>query len=316
MVTAHSPYERIPMNLYTRDDEIVLPARSEVTRFFKISVDKPSLITSREISPGVFSANVIVQESGDVPISLVNTTDKVKTIKGPNFEIIDLDEFHIYNTNNAKASDARTRDLLRILRKSYPKETKLHERLDELCTEFSDVFQMEADMLTVNNFYSQRLRIKDNEPVYTKNYRTAHTHKQEIAKQVKRLLESNLIESSTANYNSPVILVPKKGSSLPKKWRMCIDYRRVNKKLIPDRFPLPRIDEILDDLGKAKFFSVIDLFSGFHRVPLDRDSREITTFTTEQGSFQWTVLPFGLNVSPNSFSRMMSIAFSGLPPEG
>lgn len=88
---------------------------------------------------------------------------------------------------------------------------------------------------------------------------------------------------------------------------MCIDYRKVNKKLIPDRFPLPRIDEILDNLGEAKFFCVIDLFSGFYQVPLDEDSRKITTFTTELGSFQWKVLPFGLNVSPNSFSRMMSL---------
>lgn len=95
---------------------------------------------------------------------------------------------------------------------------------------------------------------------------------------------------------------------------MCIDYRKVNKKLIPDKFPFPRIDEILDNLGRAKYFSTIDLFSGFHQV-LEEKSRDITTFSTDKGSFRWKVLPFGLNVAPNSFSRMMTIALAGLPPE-
>lgn len=96
---------------------------------------------------------------------------------------------------------------------------------------------------------------------------------------------------------------------------MFIDYRKVNKKLVADRFPSPRIDDILDNLGRAKYFSVIDLYSGFYQVSLEEESRDITTFSTEQGSYRWKVLPFGLNIVPNSFSRMMNIAFSGLPPE-
>lgn len=96
---------------------------------------------------------------------------------------------------------------------------------------------------------------------------------------------------------------------------MCIDYRKVNEKLIADRFPLPRIDDILDNLGRAKYFSVIDLYSGFYQVGLEEESRDKTTFSTEQGSYRWKVLPFVLNISPDSFSRMMSIAFSGLPPD-
>ena len=92
----------------------------------------------------------------------------------------------------------------------------------------------------------------------------------------------------------------------------CVDYRAVNRKLLADKFPLPRIDNILDHLGRAKHFSVIDLFSGFHQIPLHLDLRDITAFSTNKGSFRWKVLPFGLNVADNSFSRMMSIAFSGL----
>lgn len=96
---------------------------------------------------------------------------------------------------------------------------------------------------------------------------------------------------------------------------MCVDYRQLNRKLIADKFPLLRIDEILDNLGRARYFSCLDLFSGFHQIRLQEDSREYTAFSTDSGTFQWKVLPFGLNVAPNSFCRMMSIAFSGLPPE-
>ena len=96
---------------------------------------------------------------------------------------------------------------------------------------------------------------------------------------------------------------------------MCVDYRMLNRKLTSDEHPLPRIDDILDGLGRAKYFSVLGLYSGFHQIPLEKSYREMTAFSTEKGSFQWKVLPFGLNIAPNSFSRMMAIAFSGLPPD-
>lgn len=108
------------------------------------------------------------------------------------------------------------------------------------------------------------------------------THKNEINQQVENLLENDLIEPSRSPYNSPIILVPK-NSGNKKKWRMCIDYRLLNKKLIPDKHPLPRIDEILDSLGNTKYFSILDLFSGFHQIPLENSSRELTAFSTERG---------------------------------
>lgn len=128
---------------------------------------------------------------------------------------------------------------------------------------------MSDDESSVNNFYTQTLNLKDDIPVYMKNYRLPQTQKSEIHKQVNSLLEKGMIELSMSSYNSPLLLVPKKSPDKTKKWRLCVDYRLPNKKLIPDKFPLPRIEEIIDSLGNAKYFSVMDLQSGFYQIPLD-----------------------------------------------
>lgn len=143
---------------------------------------------------------------------------------------------------------------------------------------YADVFALPNDRMTVNNFYEQKLRTRDEQPIYIKNYRHPQTQKEEINKQVSKLLDNKLIEPSVSSYNSPLILVPKKSQDGTKKWRMCVDYRMLNKHLIADKFPLPRIDDILDNLGKAKYFSVLDLYSGFHQIPLTKQSREMTAF--------------------------------------
>lgn len=157
--------------------------------------------------------------------------------------------------------------------------------------------------------------MSDNVPVYIKNYRSPEIHRQEIDTQVDKLLNDNIIQASVSPYNSPILLVPKKSTTDTKKWRLVVDFRQLNKKIVADKFPLPRIDDILDQLGRAKYFSTLDLMSGFHQVELDDNSKRYTAFSTTSGHFEFNRLPFGLNISPNSFQRMMTIALIGLPPE-
>lgn len=304
----------VPMRIHTRNNFLTVPPRAETTRIFRISCENPVLIKSKQLQPGVMTANAIAKD-GLAQIRIINCTNQVQSVQIPEFETDGLDNYHIYTMNKSENSEERAKKVLKILSKNYPNDKKVHKQLSKLCVEYADIFTLDTDQMTVNNFYEQKLRLKSDEPVFTRNYRTPHSQKQEIDKQVRKLLDNNLIEHSISEYNSPIILVPKKGTDSERKWRLCIDYRKLNKNLIPDRHPLPRIDDILDNLGRAKYFSVVDLFSGFHQVPLSEESRNYTTFSTEKGSFRWKVLPFGLNVSPNSFSRMMSIAFSGLTPE-
>lgn len=305
----------VTLNIWEGPEEntVVIPPRCEVIRHFKVNknvrLTEDQVINATELTPGVTIARSIFNPNSPF-LRVINTSNETKVISNQLPKSLNLSNFNIYSIDDViNPTDQRSEKISTFVQKDVPKY--IRDDLIKLCNEFSDVFALEEDKMTVNNFYKQKLRIVDQTPVFTKNYRLPQTHKAEINKQVQKLLDSDLIEPSCSNYNSPLILVPKPTLNGVKRWRMCVDYRLINKKLIADKYPLPRIDEILDSLGRAKYFSVIDLFSGFHQVPLDKDSRDITSFSTSEGSFRWKVLPFGLNVSPNSFSRMMNLAFSG-----
>lgn len=304
---------KIPINSGPTNNNITIPPRCEVFRIFKINNFKETtFIEQREIHPGVFIANTVAHDSTPI-IRIINTNDHMALFANTIHEHTQISNFNIYSINAPEKNKDRSNELGKIFAKNTPKE-KLNTLLS-LCEHYTDIFTLQTDKMTTNNFYTQKIRTTDDSPVYTKNYRIPHGQKEEVDKQVNKLIENDLVEPSVSPYNSPIILVPKKSSGQQKKWRLCIDYRKVNKKLIQDKYPLPRMDVILDGLGRAKYFSTLDLFSGFHQIPIEKESREITAFTTERGIFQWKVLPFGLNIAPNSFCRMMAIAFSGLKPE-
>jgi len=124
-----------------------------------------------------------------------------------------------------------------------------------------------------------------------------------ISRNTEKLMKDKIVEPSVSAYNSPLLLVPKKSilGSVKKKWRLVIDYRQINIKLLSDKLPLPIIDDILDQLGRAKYFSCLDLMSGFHQIELERSSRDITSFSTSNGSYRFTRLPFGLKIAQTLF---------------
>lgn len=300
--------------IQTSDDDILLiPPRCEVIRQVNNlkNLTHDVLIVNKELKNGVFVARSIVSRQNPI-VRIINTTFEEVTLKNVQFETVNLDEFHIYNIISEPAD--RKLNLLKQLNLDVPDFVK--NDVVELCEEFSDIFALKTDRISVNNFYEQKLKLRDNNPVYIKNYRTPKVQKNEINRQIEKMLDNDIIESSCSEYNSPVLLVPKKSPDGQNSWRLVIDFRAINKnKLIADKFPLPRIDDILDELGRAKWFSVIDLISGFHQIPLDEESRDVTSFSTDSGSYRFTRLPFGLSVSPNSFQRMMSMAFAGITPE-
>ena len=116
------------------------------------------------------------------------------------------------------------------------------------------------------------------------------------------------MKPSTSPWASPVILVPKRDGTS----RFCIDYRRLNAITTKDVYPLPRIDDILDTLGEAKYFSSLDLASGYWQVELAPDARQKSAFTTHKGLFEFIRMPFGLCNAPATFQRVMQVVLAGL----
>ena len=138
--------------------------------------------------------------------------------------------------------------------------------------------------------------------------RSSPEQRAEVERQVKELLERKLIRPSDSAWASPVVLVGKKDGSK----RLCLDYRRLNEVTVKDAYPLPRIDDSLDALGGAKYFSTLDLASGYWQVEMNDDARAKSAFVTTSGLYEWNVLPFGLCNAPSTFERLMDFVLAGL----
>jgi hypothetical protein len=143
-------------------------------------------------------------------------------------------------------------------------------------------------------------------------WRLSPAEEAELIKQVTELLEQNFIEPSISPWAAPILFVRKKPDPVTGEvpLRMCIDYRGLNKCTVKDKFPLPNISELLNDVGGHRYYSTLDLKSGYHQMLLDPDSRDLTTFVCKLGTFRYNVLPFGLTNGPPHFSRLISSLFS------
>lgn len=146
-------------------------------------------------------------------------------------------------------------------------------------------------------------------PIRRSPYRVSPRERDAIRAQVEEMLRENIIKPSNSPWSSPVVLVKKKdGSTL----RFCVDYRRLNSITRKDVYPLPRIDDALDRLCSAKYFSSMDLKSGYWQIQVDERDREKTAFITPDGLFEFQVMPFGLCSAPATFQRVMDTVLAGL----
>ncbi len=135
--------------------------------------------------------------------------------------------------------------------------------------------------------------------------------RKEVDKQVQKMTNAGVITKSHSPWASPVILVRKRNGD----YRFCVDYRKLNDVTKKDTFPLPRIDDLLDQLGCSKYFSLLDLAAGYWQIQVSPESQCKTAFVTHRGLYKFRVMPFGLTNAPAVFQHLVQEILDGLNPE-
>ena len=171
------------------------------------------------------------------------------------------------------------------------------------------VFALTEEELGQTDLIEHSITMKDPTPVRTTPRRLPYALRSELESELQKLLDIGCIEPSSSPFASGLVLVRKKDGGL----RICVDYRGINKKMVPDCYPIPRIDDLIDTIGRCrgKFFTTLDLMKGYHQIKVAPESKEKTAFTCHLGLFQYRRMPFGLTNAPVTFQRLMNRLFCG-----
>ena len=177
--------------------------------------------------------------------------------------------------------------------------------LSELMQKYLCLF---GDTPSRTDWVEHDIDVQDAQPIKQRFYRMSPHKSKHLDVEIAYMLENNIARPSTSSWASPCILVPKPD----KTSRFCTDFRKVNSVTVSDSFPLPRMDDCIDQVGSAKFVSKLDLLKGYWQVPLSKRAQDIAAFVTPTGLYSYTVMPFGLRNSPATFQRLMNRVVSGL----
>ena len=319
--TQNADTAQIPEQLNT---SIIIPPRS--SQKVKVPVN---------VKNGIGLLNYINFGNAEMPESLVKITDsyaltiitnpRENPIKIQFFEPLDvelLEETEI-NFVEKMETDTEIDDYIDKLQKQNLKNLRLshcnteeYKAIRNLCYEYRDIFYCDGTPLTFTNQVKHSINVTNETPIFTKSYRYPEIHKKEVKTQIEKMLNDGIIQHSNSPWSSPIWVVPKKlDASGMRKWRIVCDFRKLNDVTIDDRFPLPNIADILDKLGKAQYFTTLDLANGFHQIEMNPADVPKTAFSTDTGHYEYKRMPFGLKNAPATFQRVMNNVLRGYQNE-
>ena len=312
-------------------DSIHVPAWSVTTVHAKAS--RPSTISSTYVLepsqvplPGdIVVMPTVVGAVAVIPVQVVNFTQEdvwlpprtrlgllspVECIDNHQTEVrfqrISADQEEVSIDQKGRRTEQDTQSILDQLDMGGTEEERA--KLAVLLSKYAEVFAVKDEDLGHTDIVKHEIHLLDDTPVAQPYRRIPPTQYSEVREHISQLLKKGVIQESTSAYASPIVLVRKSDGSL----RLCVDYRRLNAKTRRDAFPLPRIEECFDALHGARFFSSIDLASGYHQVAVHENDQHKTAFTTPFGLYEYSRLPFGVCNGPATFQRLMQVTMNDL----
>jgi hypothetical protein len=295
----------------------MIPPYSEQVVKCKTNERGVRFVEHQLLQPGLIAAASLVEcKSGEFPCLVINLTDQpIRMTTDPRLE---KPPTMTQGQNSGDPNSTNKVKRLQMLREKLRLDHIVEgaSEIQKICEEYADVFKLPGDSLTATTatkHYIPTPSIPQGRAITLKNYRLPEAQGREVKEQVDQMLKDGVITPSKSEWNFPLIVVPKKmDSSGRKKWRICIDFRKLNDVTIGDSYPLPNIQDILDKLGRARYFSALDCASGYLQVPIAEEDRHKTAFSTADGHFEYARMPFGLKSAPSTFQRMMNTILSEL----
>ena len=267
--------------------------------------------------PGVYLAESLVKVvNGCVITSVLNTNEKEVKMPESVVMVTEVDTGNPLILDPKSPTECDKSRYERVLNKLRTDHLNSEENtsLGEICFDYQDVFFLQGDRLSCTSAVKNNIHFEPGTiPINTRLYRLPESQRKEIDRRATKLLEEGIIIESNCPWNSPILVMPKRGGADgEKKWRLVVDFRRLNEKTIGDANPLPDITEILDQLGQSKYFTCLDMVMGYHQIELEEGEGPKTAFSTKQGHWEYRRLPFGLKTAPATFQKPINSVLSGL----
>lgn len=306
-----------PCNIYCLRDTVLAPRSESLVKVkfpSKVKVRRCVIVEDTGSNHNLVTARTLLMSRGVSTVRVLNMSDeevhlKKNSLLGRCEEVQLLRQLR--NSSAVQPDIQNSADIVCKLLEASQGNLSTSERQQawELLLKFKDIFAKDCDFGRTG-LVKHQIDTGDARPIKQRPRRIPWAKEREVTELVKDMANNGIIEPSTSPWSSPVVLVKKKDGST----RFCVDYRMLNNVTKKDSYPLPRIDDTLDMLSGMKWFSTIDLKSGYWQVEIDPKDKEKTAFSTGIGNglWQFKVMPFGLCNAPATFERLMERVMVGL----